>query len=119
MNREKNLETCLAIATGLIVFFLIYKVSWLLFSAFSIGIIGLFFNKVAGWINWLWYKIADAMGFVMSRVLLTIVFFVILFPIALTYRIFNKDTLQLKRKSNSYWSVREHEYTSKDLENVW
>ncbi len=119
MNREKNLETCLVLATASLVFFLIYKLSWLLFFAFSFGIIGLFFNKLAGWINWGWHKIADAMGFLMSRVLLTIVFFVVLIPVALIYRIFNKDPLQLKRKSNSYWNLREHEYAAKDLENIW
>ncbi len=121
ISREKNLETCLVIATGLLLFWLIYEVKPLIIAAFVIGIIGAFFDTVAGWITWVWYKIAEVMGGIMSKVLLSLVFFGFLAPIAFVYRIFNKDTLQLGKKGNdgSYWSERSHTYTKKDLEQMW
>lgn len=118
-NREKNLETCLVIATGLIVIGLIFDIRWLFYVAIALGVIGVFINPLARWVSWLWYKIAEVMGFVMSKVLLTIVFFLVLLPVALVYRAFNKDTLQLKRSNQSYWRERSHSYEKKDLENVW
>ena len=119
MDRSKHLETCIVIITGLLVFWLIYEVKVLITIAVAIGIIGAFIPGIAKWINWAWYKLAEAMGFVMSKVLLTLVFFIFLFPVSILYRLFNKDTLQLKRKTDTYWTKRDHRYSGKDLEQVW
>lgn len=119
MNKEKNLETCLVISTGLVILWFFYPIKMLLVAAAAIGIIGLFFDRLASIIHWAWYKLAEMMGFVMSKVLLTLVFFVFLAPIAALYRLFNKDSLQLKKKDDSYWEERGHVYQKKDLENVW
>ena len=112
-------ESCLVIMTGLLVFWMIYQVKVLITIAIAIGLIGAFIPTVGEWINWIWYKIADVMGWVMSKVLLSAIFFLFLFPIALIYKLFNKDTLQLKKKQDTYWTKRSHKYAAKDLENVW
>lgn len=121
LMREKNLETCLVISTGLIIAWFVYRLDGLLMVATAIGIIGAFFNALATWINWLWYKIAEVMGAVMSRVILSLVFFLFLFPIALVYRLFNDDGLQLTKKEDeeSYWTDRPHSFTGKDLKDMW
>ncbi len=120
MNREKNLETCLVITTGLIILWLVYPIKGLLFAAIGIGIIGAFINPLAHWINWGWYKIAEIMGAVMSRVLLSIVFFGFLLPLALLSRLFNGDSLQLsKKEAGSYWTELSKKYAKKDLRDMW
>jgi hypothetical protein len=120
MKREKNLETILIISTGLIVFYSFTHIKLLLVIALLLNIIGLCSNFLAGKINWLWFKIADLLGFVSSKVLLSIVFFVFLFPIALLYRLFNRNSsMQLRKTVKTYYFTRNHKYTPKDLENVW
>lgn len=120
MNREKNLETCLVIATGLIIAWFVYRAQPLLIAAVIIGIIGAFINPLAHWINWLWYKIAEGMGAITSRVLLSIIFFGFLLPIALLYRLFNGDGLQLtKKEAGSYWTETSKKYEKKDLVDMW
>ncbi len=119
MERSKHLETCIVIVTGLLVFWHFLGEKSLIYISIAIGIIGAFIPGIAKWIHWAWYKLAEAMGFVMSKVLLTLVFFVFLFPVSLIYRMFNNDTLQLKRKPDTYWTKRDHRYSGKDLEQVW
>jgi hypothetical protein len=118
-TKGKYQETCLVIMTGLLVFWFVYHVKVLITIAIAIGIIGAFIPSIAKWIHWAWYKLADGMGWVMSKVLLSAIFFLFLFPIALIYRMFSKDTLQLKKKTDSYWTKRSHKYTDRDLEHVW
>ena len=118
-NRAKELETCIVIMTGLLVFWLIYKVKILIALSIGVGITGAFIPSVAWWIHWAWYKLAEALGYVMSKVLLSVVFFVILFPISVIYKLFNKDSLQLKKKTDTYWTKRNHSYSAKDLEYPW
>lgn len=60
-----------------------------------------------------WMGIAFALGWIVSRVLLLILFFIIITPIGLLMRIFGKDFLDIKskRKRDSYWIPKEKEQT--------
>jgi hypothetical protein len=67
-----------------------------------------------------WYKIAEILGAINGRILLSFVFFIILVPVALMARIGKKNPLSLKRESKkSVFIDRNHKYEAKDLEQVW
>ena len=113
------METCLIIATGFILLFFILHLKIFLVLAFAIGIIGSFIKPLARLISWLWLKLGDAMGFVVSKVILSLIFFLFLLPLALIYRAVKKDPLGLKKDKNTFWNNRDHRYLPKDLENTW
>jgi len=120
MDRKENLEVCLVIVTGLLIFYLITDWFPLLIVAIIIGFIGLFLKKPASWLTWLWYKLADILGKIVSKVILSIVFFVFLFPLSLLSRLFRKENLGVnKRNRNSMWIYREYTYSKKDLQKPW
>jgi hypothetical protein len=56
-------------------------------------------------IEFVWMKIAHVMGFVMTRVILTLVFFLAITPTGLVFRLLGKDLLQKKidPKADTYW----------------
>lgn len=119
-KKGRPTETCLVIATGLLVIYLLHPARPLIYGAIALGVVGAFVPSVAKWVDWAWYKLSEGMGWVMSRVMLSVVFFVFLFPMALLSRVFGKkDSLQLRKKQGSYWTERNHVYEGKDLENVW
>lgn len=124
LDREKELEVMLTICVGiLIVYFATgQQYRWLITIAIVMGVVGAFSKFLAAKIALAWMKLGEAMGFVMSKLILTIIFFGFLFPLATLSRFFNRgqDALQLKRKtSGSYYHERQHTYTAKDLENTW
>ncbi len=120
MYRERNLETILTISTGLAILYLIFDIKLLLFIAIGFSIVGLFINSISGKITSLWLKLALLLGAINSKIILSILFFVILVPTAYIYRLFNKDTMQLKRnKEKSYYYEREHEFSAEDFKNIW
>jgi hypothetical protein len=120
MERKKNLETCLIIVTGLLIIFLIKEWYPLLIIAITVGFIGVFFNKPASWINWLWYKIGDLLGKIIPKVILSAVFFLFLFPVSMLYRISCKDRLTIKAKNrNTMWTERDYSYSMDDLTKPW
>jgi predicted membrane protein len=121
MKREKHLETLLSIILGLGVILWITKNKNLVPAIVGIAAIGLFSNYLTEKIHWLWMKISHIMGGIMSKILLSVLFYAFLFPLALLSRIFiKKDSLQLKRtKEASYYSERNHLYVSEDIENPW
>ncbi len=119
-TKEKNQETILAIVLGLLVIWFFTKIQVLLVVSLCLVIVGLFSQWVSGWITFLWLKLSHVMGYVMSRVILSAIFFLFLFPIALLSRLFKKDLMQLKKtKGTSYYHERNHQYLKDDLENPW
>ena len=88
--------------------------------AFGIGAISIFIPPAAKAIEWLWLKFAMGLGWINSRILLSIIYFVFLMPIAWISRLFTKDPLMLKAKgSSSLYETRNHLYKKEDLENIW
>jgi uncharacterized membrane protein len=68
--------------------------------------------------TFLWLNISDLLGKVMSKVILSIVFFVFVWPVSLIRRAIGKDTLSLlkfKKDTNSVFIDRNHTYTQTDL----
>lgn len=56
----------------------------------------------------LWMGLALALGWIMSRVLLTLLFYLVVTPLALMARLFKKEFLDLNynKKRNSYWVLK-------------
>lgn len=109
----------LVITTGMLVIYLITHRPVFLFIAAATGAVGILIKPLARWIAFLWYKASELLGNVVSKVVLALVFFLLLLPIALFYRLFHKDPLRLKKTEGSNWSLRGHDYTGDDLKNIW
>ena len=68
-------------------------------------VFGLIWPRVLAPVEWVWMKFAHALGYVMTRVLLTLTFYLFITPMGLVMRLFGKDLLNLKfvKDSKSYW----------------
>ena len=106
--------------TGLLAIALLFKLAWLVNLCLIIGLAASFIPAAARGIEWAWMKLAFALGWINSRILLSLIYFVFLLPIAWISRLFTKDPLALRnRKTSSLFITRNHLYTKKDLENIW
>lgn len=124
LNREKELEVMLTICVGVLIVYFVtgHQYQWLITIAVVLGLVGAFSKFLTAKIARGWMKLGEAMGFVMSKLILAVIFFGFLFPLALLSRLFNRghDALQLKRKTTgSYYHERHHTYSAKDLQNTW
>ena len=68
-------------------------------------------------VYWIWMKLAHLLGWVNTRLLLGIIFFVIITPMAIVMKVFGRDALNRKidKDVDSYWiprppiaSIKEH-----------
>ncbi len=118
-NKAKSLETLLVLVGAFIVIFWISPKKIYLLVALLLIFIGIVSPWLSGKISWLWLKFAEILGSVMSKVILSVVYFVFLVPIAVLYRLTKKNPLFLKRRQGSYYVVRNKQYKAKDIENIW
>ncbi|HEY8934184.1 MAG TPA: SxtJ family membrane protein [Cyclobacteriaceae bacterium] len=120
MRNQDRYKTILVMVVGLLVLSIAFKTPVISFIAIGIGVLSIASSFAAKWIEWLWLKLALALGWINSRILLSILFFVFLLPIAWISKLFTKDPLLLKgRQLASLYSTRDHLYTKEDLENIW
>lgn len=113
-------KTILVIVTGLLIIAWIIEVPWLNYVGAVIGFVCIFVPAAARAIEWAWFRLAMVLGYVNSRIILSVIYFVFLLPIAWMSRLFTKDPLLLRsRKTPTLFTNRNHLYTRKDLENIW
>ncbi len=68
------------------------------------GAIGLTGTKLALPLYWVWMGIAFVLGNIMSRVVITLIYYGVITPISVVARLLGRDKLQLKKRSvQSYW----------------
>lgn len=117
----KSIEACLVITVGFLVLYVWLKNPWLLRISLAVGLLGVFSPWAASKIHAGWTLLAKGLGWFNGRVLLSVVYFLILTPIAWVARKSGAANLQLRKKpsSDSYYSERNHSYEAKDLENTW
>ncbi len=122
MSESEKAKAQLVIVTGLVVLYFIFssKYPYFLIAAAAIGVVSIAIPVAGDLIVKGWYKIAEILGAINGRILLSLVFFVVLVPVALLAKMGKKNPLALKRESKkSVFVDRNHKYTAKDLEQVW
>lgn len=70
---------------------------------------GFVFPKALKPVYYMWMAISFFMGYFMSRIILTLVFYIAITPIALVLRLIKKDILdqRVNHDKSSYWKKRE------------
>jgi hypothetical protein len=83
---------------------------WLLTPGLVLVAFGAIAPRALKYIYLVWMALALVLGFVVSHVILTVFFFLVITPIGLIARLAGKDFLRLKvdRQAKSYWIPREH-----------
>jgi hypothetical protein len=120
VQSQDRFKTILVIVTGLLALAVVFHIQWLLYIALAVGACSIFSGAAARGIEWAWIKLATILGWVNSRILLSVIYFLFLLPLAWVSRLFTKDPLTLRRKKTaSLFVTRNHQYTKKDLENIW
>ena len=109
----RKFGSSLGIVLIVITAFLFYKHkdSYLYFGIIGLFLVtaGLIIPVILKPLNKIWMSLAILMGWVMTRVILILLFFLALTPLAFIAGIFRKKFLELKidQAKESYWEIRE------------
>ena len=80
---------------------------WSLITSLIFLTLGLLNSKILKPLNKMWFKLGLFLGKIISPLIMGIIFFIVVTPIGIIMRLFNKDLLNLKyNKEKSYWIKR-------------
>lgn len=103
---------------ALILWYAIGNSSWVLVAA-ALLVFNMVWPKIFYPVALLWLNLSHLLGSVVSRILLTLVFYLVVTPIGILRRIMGKDSLRLgefKENPDSVWELRDHQFGPSDLE---
>ena len=77
---------------------------WSLIISFIFLVLGLLNSKLLNPLNKIWFKFGLFLGKIISPVIMGVIFFFVVTPIALLMKLLQKDLLNLKfNKNKTYW----------------
>ena len=77
---------------------------WFIGIGIAVGAIGMTGTRLALPFYWIWLSIAYVIGNIMSRVMITAIYYLVFTPMRLISSLAGRDKLQLKRpQTDSYW----------------
>jgi len=119
MKSDTSKSTILVISMGFLVLHLIFFWQWAAIVALMVGVVGIVSTFLSKKIEWGWMKLSKFMGYIISNILLSIVFFLFLFPISLLSKMFIKDPLMLSKEYSTYFIDINKEMDKKNFEKIW
>jgi hypothetical protein len=116
----KAKETMLVITVGFLVVFVLTGAKVWLYISLGIGIIGILSFYLSEKIDWFWGKLSYVLGEISNTILLTLIFIIVVTPVALIRKLRKKNELfSFDKKKNSYFFECDHPVEKKDFENTW
>ena len=106
----------LTISIGFLAVYVIGQWNWALMVSLIVGLIGIFSAFLSQKTEWLWMQLTRILSLIVPNILLGLVFFLILFPLAILSRIFGKkDILQFKRGKTTYYVEAQKQFKKDDF----
>jgi len=120
-GRRKDLETMAVLAIFFLTVYLLSKNAVFIIAAFILAAISVLFKKITSRIAASWLAFSRVLAGINSKIILTLLFYFILTPLALLHRLFNRYHLKLKRGGpvTTYFDSRDHAFNKDDFEKVW
>lgn len=122
MKTKKNTsaKTVLIISVGFAIVFLATNLKWFLIVSVLVGLLGVISEKISMLIDFLWMKLTKILSYAIPNILLSLVFYLFLFPLAVLSKLFGKrDTMNLKNRHISLWKTYDKTINNEYFEKIW
>lgn len=124
--KNPNVAQCrdsgMALVLICLICFQVWKIPALVLLAIIFLIIDMTYPPIFKPFAILWFALSTALGTVVSKIILTVLFFGIVLPVGLVRRVMGKDAMQIKAwkaSRKSVFRIREHRFGTKDLEHPY
>lgn len=119
---EKCKDSGLALVLICLICFQVWKLEILMILAIVFLVVAMTYPLIFQPFAKLWFGLSTLLGTVVSKIVLAILFFTVVYPIALIRKAMGKDSMRIrawKKGSESVFRTREHRFTAKDLEHPY
>lgn len=119
ITKDQSRDTGMAMVLLVLLLYIRTKRDGMLWAAIVLHVVNMIVPRIYAPIAVIWFGFSHVLGTVMSKVLLSILFFGVVTPIGMLRRLFGKDSLKLhafRASGESVMSVRNHLFVGRDIE---
>jgi polyferredoxin len=119
MTKDQSRDTGMAMVLLALLIYLKTRREGLLYAAMILHLMNMIMPRIFAPVAVLWLGFSNLLGTVMSKILLSILFFGLVTPIGVLRRLFGKDSLKLrafKASEESAMLTRNHLFVAHDIE---
>ena len=114
-NKNKKFGIIILLLVTFLFFYLNVSLLFLIISIISILLVIIFFDNLLSPFTFLWLRFGSLLNKLISPVIVTLIFFLILTPLGLLLRFFKRDELMIRYKNKkSTWKNRYDIFTNFD-----
>jgi hypothetical protein len=121
--KQDNSNTALTVLTiivGLLIVNYFAKSELILWITIAIGVLSILSSWIRNTIHFLWMKLADLMGLIIPKIILSLVFFLIVTPLGIFSRWLSpKEQLILKNDRDSTFFETDKKFEKSFFEKSW
>jgi hypothetical protein len=119
-TKSEPVKTILIIVLGFMIIYLITKSQVWLNIALILGLTGFLSGYLAKKIDFIWMKLAWILGLIIPNILLSVIFYLFLTPLALLSRIGkSKNLLMIKNNRSTLFKEHIREFDKVSFEKPW
>ena len=125
-NKTITVEKCKDSGLALVLLSLIchqvWKLEIFILSAIVFLVVAMTYPLIFQPFARFWFALSTALGTIVSKIILAVLFFAIVLPIGMVRRLMGKDSMRIncwRKGEESVFRMREHRFIRKDLENPY
>ncbi len=121
--KQSNSNTALTVLTivvGLTILNYFMQNDMLLLVIIAIGVLGVLSSWIRDSIHFIWMKLADLLGLIIPKLILSLIFYLIVTPLGMLSRIFSPNELLIKKNDrNSFFLPINRKFDKSFFEKPW
>ena len=118
-QKSNHIKTILVLTLVSLIIYLFTKYNWAIYISIFLASIGVFSPSLTKMVDSLWMKLAWILSLIIPKIILGIIFYLILTPIAFMAKFFREDELLLHNKSDSCFRDVNKTFSPEDLTKPW
>ena len=120
VSKNNSSTTVLTIVVGFILISWVTKIEAFMYVSIIVGILGIASKWLRDKIDLIWGLLAKLLSYIIPNILLSLVFYLFLTPMAYLAKLFGKkDPLKLKNKENSIYVIEEKQFDKSSFEKMF
>lgn len=119
VTKDQTRDTGMAMVLLLLILYIRTTRHGILFAAIAMHVVNMMVPQIYAPVALVWLRFSRLLGTVMSKILLSFLFFGVVTPIGILRRLLGKDSLNLrafKASEESVMLVRNHIFVGRDIE---
>ncbi len=109
----------IVLAAAVLIAYLKFEAVWLIYVSLGLLAVPFVSKRLAAFISSGWFSFSHYLGVVMNYVLMFLIFYLILCPVAFLQRAFGRNYILRKKAGGTNFIKRNHTYSPKDLDYPW